>query len=356
MSKTYRIVVLGPTGSGKSQLCNFIYRDKSNTKFEVSDGLDSKTKYPQCEYCVRKINDENINIELIDTASCSDSDGSDEENFKYLIDELKKKKSIDLFLLVFNFTNRIDGKTKDYMKLIANTFTPTEFFNHLAIIFTFYPENPSDMQIKKKEKITSQIIGIIKGTIGLADGQTTFCPAIYELDTAKKNGNFIEKFQATIDIILLKMQMIIKVNGEVNTENIKFCGVKDRLKEEQEKLEKHRLENERIQKENEEKSRKLEEERRKAEEKRRIYEERRRRELEERRREEERLRRLREEIKRREEEIKREEETRRQRIKEMEEEERRLRLENERREREYEEKMRRYECERRRNSGFCLIV
>ena len=253
MSKIYRIVPLGPTGSGKSQLCNFIYRDKSNMKFEVSDGLDSQTKYPQIELCIRKINDENLNIELIDTAGCSDSGGSDEENFKYLIDELKKKKSIDLFLLVFNFTNRIDGKTKDYMKLIANTFTPTEFFNHLAIIFTFYPENPSDMQIKKKERITSQIIGIIKDTIGLADGQTTFCPAIYELDTAKKNGNFIEKFQATIDIILLKMQMIIKVNGEVNTENIRFCGVKDRLKEEQEKLEKQRLENERIQKENEEK-------------------------------------------------------------------------------------------------------
>ena len=266
MSKIYRIIPLGPTGSGKSQLCNFIYRDKSNMKFEVSDGLDSQTKYPQCEYCVRKINDENINIELIDTAGCSDSGGSDEENFKYLIDELKKKKSIDLFLLVFNFTNRIDGKTKDYMKLIANTFTPTEFFNHLAIIFTFYPENPSDMQIKKKERITSQIIGIIKDTIGLADGQTTFCPAIYELDTEKKNGNFIEKFQATIDIILLKMQMIIKLSGDVNTENIKFCCVKDRLKEEQEKLEKQRLENERIQKENEEKSRKLEEDKRKLEE------------------------------------------------------------------------------------------
>ena len=293
MSKIYRIIPLGPTGSGKSQLCNFIYRDKSNMKFEVSDGLDSQTKYPQIELCIRKINDENINIELIDTAGCSDSGGSDEENFKYLIDELKKKKSIDLFLLVFNFTNRIDGKTKDYMKLIANTFTPTEFFNHLAIIFTFYPENPSDMQIKKKERITSQIIGIIKDTIGLADGQTTFCPAIYELDTEKKNGNFIEKFQATIDIILLKMKKIIKVNGEVNTENIRFCGVKDRLKEEQEKLEKQRLENE-------EKSRKLEEERRKAEEKRGIYEEIRR--------EEERWRRLIEEIKRKEEEIKRKEE------------------------------------------------
>ena len=361
MLKIYRIVPLGPTGSGKSQLCNFIYQDKSNKKFEVSNGLYSKTQVPQDVLFKRKINVENINIELIDTAGCSDSGGGDEENFKKLINKLREKKSIDLFLLVFNFTNRIDSKTKEYMKLIANTFTPTEFFNHLAIVFTRYPEYPDEQDIEDKEVKTSQIIDIIKESIGLADGQTTFCPTIYELDTKKKNGNFIEKFQATIDAILLKMQVMISINGSVNTENIKFCGIKDRLKEEQEKIEKQRLENERIKKENEEKRRKLEEERRKAEEQRRIYEERirerRRRELEERRREEERQRRLREEIRRREEEIKREEEARRQRIKEMEEEERRIRLENERREREYEERMRRYEYERRRrNSGFCLIV
>ena len=54
-------------------------------------------------------------------------------------------------MLVFNFTNRIDGKTKDYMKLIANTFTPTEFFDHLAIIFTFSPEEPDEEDIKYKE-------------------------------------------------------------------------------------------------------------------------------------------------------------------------------------------------------------
>ena len=356
MPKIYRIVPLGPTGSGKSQLCNFIYQDESNKKFKVSNRLHSQTKIPQIESCFRKINDkDNINIELVDTAGCSDSAGSDEENFKELIDILRIKKSIDLFLLVFNFTNRIDGKTKDYMKLIANTFTPTEFFNHLAIIFTRYPEVPDEQDIEDKEIKTGEIIEIIKDSIGLADGQTTFCPSIYELDTKIKNGKFIEKFQATIDVILGKMQLMIDLNGSVNTENIKFCGIKDRLKEEQEKLEKQRLENERIMKENEEKKRKLEEDRRKYEEQRRRDEEKRRRELEEKRKEEERMRLLREEIRRREEEKKREEEARIRRIKEMEEEERRLRIENERREREYQERMRRYECERRRNSGGCMI-
>ena len=41
-------------------------------KFEVSGGLDSTKNYPHCEYCVRKIKDENISVELIDTPDWSD--------------------------------------------------------------------------------------------------------------------------------------------------------------------------------------------------------------------------------------------------------------------------------------------
>ena len=253
MPYIYRIVPLGPTGCGKSQLCNFIYKDKSNTKFKVSEGFDSQTKDPQSEIFIRKIDDEAIELELIDTAGCSDSDGNDEENFKKLVDKLKEKKAIDLFILVFKFTqDRIDKQTKDYIKLIANTFTPTEFYNHLAIIFTQYPQNPDDDDKRRKEMKTSEIIRIIKNIIGLGNGQSTIPPNIYELDTKKYNDNFIPKFQATIDIILLKMKDVINIIGPVNSENIKYCGVEDRLKEEQKKLEQKKLEFERLKKMEEE--------------------------------------------------------------------------------------------------------
>ena len=129
MSKVYRIVPLGPTGSGKSQLCNFILQDKSNRRFEVSDGLNSKTKNPQIEKYMRRVNQSDIKIELIDTPGCSDSAGDDEKNFISLIDKLREIKSIDLFLLVFNFTNRIDQSTRNYLKLIASTFTPMECYS-----------------------------------------------------------------------------------------------------------------------------------------------------------------------------------------------------------------------------------
>ena len=70
LSKIYRIP-FSPTGCGKNQLCNFIYQDKENTKFKVSDGFDSVTKDPQSEIFTRKIDDELIQLKLIDTTGIS---------------------------------------------------------------------------------------------------------------------------------------------------------------------------------------------------------------------------------------------------------------------------------------------
>ena len=262
MSKIYRLVPLGPTGSGKSQLCNFIYKDKSNTKFEVSESLNSKTKNPQFELCTRN----GINIELVDTAGCSDSNGDDEKNFKKLIEKLREKKTIDLFLLVFNFTGRIDQTTRDYIKLISNTFTPTEFYNHLVVIFTNYRENPTEKEKKKLDIKVGEIKNLLKEIIGIGDGENTVTPKVYEIDTETDDNNeFIKKFQATIDVILLEMKANVMEFGEVNTETIKYNGKKDRLKEEEERLKQIEINNKLKQQKYEEKMKKLEEERRKEE-------------------------------------------------------------------------------------------
>ena len=348
--RLYRIVPFGPTGCGKSQLCNFIYKDKENKKFEVSMGFESQTKEPQSEIFTRKIDDEVINLELVDTAGCSDSAGDDEENFKKLIIKLKEKKYVDLFILVFNFaSDRIDKPTRDYIKLIANTFTPTELYNHLAIVYTHYPQNPSDNDKIRKKNKTKKIIEVIKDIIGLANGQAAIPPNIYELDTEKYNGNFIPKFQATIDIILIKMLDIINLIGPVNTENIKYCGIKDRLKEEQLKLEQQKKEFERIQKLEEEKKKIYEEFMKKQEEK--IKEEKKRQE-EERRRQEEEERRQEESwryISMREEELEREKERELQELK--------RKLLNELLLEEHLKEMRRLEeiKNRERDDGFCLV-
>ena len=35
MEKIYKIAVIGPTGVGKSQFCNYIQKDNTNTKNKV---------------------------------------------------------------------------------------------------------------------------------------------------------------------------------------------------------------------------------------------------------------------------------------------------------------------------------
>ena len=65
----YKIVVVGPTGAGKSQFCNFIQKDLTNSINRVSDSLDSCTQDPFSNYFKRQEN----NFEFIDTAGNSDS-------------------------------------------------------------------------------------------------------------------------------------------------------------------------------------------------------------------------------------------------------------------------------------------
>ena len=47
MSKLIKVVLVGPTGAGKSQFCNFIHKDLTNSLHKVSNSLNSCTKEPQ---------------------------------------------------------------------------------------------------------------------------------------------------------------------------------------------------------------------------------------------------------------------------------------------------------------------
>ena len=88
MSNLVKTVLLGPTGAGKSQFCNFIHKDLTNSIFEVSNSLNSCTKEPQSTIVERQ----NIRLKLIDSAGSSDSNNKDEENLKKLALYLRKEK------------------------------------------------------------------------------------------------------------------------------------------------------------------------------------------------------------------------------------------------------------------------
>ena len=85
----YRVMVIGPTGSGKSQFCNFVKNDKTNKINKVSNYLNSCTKSPKSNFFIRN----NTKYEFIDTAGSSDSLNNDTKNFEMLIDYIKEKKS-----------------------------------------------------------------------------------------------------------------------------------------------------------------------------------------------------------------------------------------------------------------------
>ena len=111
----YRVIVIGPTGSGKSQFCNFVLRDTSNSTNKVSDSLNSCTQEPFSNNFSRN----NTNYEFIDTAGSADSSNNDFENLKKLVAYLKEKKSIHYILLLLKFNERVTKDTRQYIETLG---------------------------------------------------------------------------------------------------------------------------------------------------------------------------------------------------------------------------------------------
>lgn len=53
-NKLYRVLVVGPTGSGKSQFFNFVQNDMNNSVNKVSFSLNSCTQDPKSNTFERK--------------------------------------------------------------------------------------------------------------------------------------------------------------------------------------------------------------------------------------------------------------------------------------------------------------
>ena len=85
--KVYKLVVVGPTGAGKSQFCNFVKKDTTNSCYKVGHTMDSCTKETFSDTFQRN----KINLELIDTPGSNDSSNNDTINLQNLVDFIKKK-------------------------------------------------------------------------------------------------------------------------------------------------------------------------------------------------------------------------------------------------------------------------
>ena len=256
-SKVYRVIVVGPTGAGKSQFCNFVRRDTSNSINEVSDSLDSCTKDPFSNFFQRK----STNYEFIDTAGNSDSSDDDTINLKKLVSYLKEKKTIDYIILLLKFNERVTNDTRNYIKILGKIFTPGEFYNHLCVIFTKFPVNPSKKEEKIKNKSIEEINKILKEAFNIEYNQKIPNVNVYFVDTDfdEEGGKYEEIYQDTIDIMMENIKLTVESNGSIETINLDITGesAKNRMELQKKQISelKKKLEEEKFKREKEEQDR-----------------------------------------------------------------------------------------------------
>lgn len=230
--RIFRVLVLGPTGAGKSQFCNFIQRDLTNSINLVSDSLDSCTMVPQSNEFKRL----ETNFDFIDTAGISDSNDNDIENLKILVEYLKKLKKIHYLILVLKFGERFTGDTKQYIEALGKIFTVNEFFSHLCIVFTKFPNQPKEQDLKTKDKFVSEINKLLRKIFKIEDNVQFPDNELFFIDTNidKNNEKFNQKNQRIVDMILKNILISPRLYHPINTENLDITGANANIRTHQE--------------------------------------------------------------------------------------------------------------------------
>ena len=218
----YRLIVIGPTGAGKSQFCNFVQRDTTNSKNMVSDSLNSCTQDPKSNIFERK----KTKYEFIDTAGNSDSSDNDETNLKKLIEFLREKKQIDYITLLLKFGERLTKETRDYLNLLGKIFTPWEFYSHLCVFFTKSPIKPKKKEKATQDKLIEEINTILKEIFEVKPGNKLPDIHVYFIDTEydEDEEKYEEKFQNTVDIMIKQMKLDVYRYQPIDTSELDING------------------------------------------------------------------------------------------------------------------------------------
>ena len=129
------MIVIGPTGVGKSTFCNVIAgRDPTDSSvFPVSDSGDSctnKTSSTEIEWR----GSGGLSVTLIDTPGLSDTSEDDFKNISGMLEELKKHSEIHVFVLTVNGTQLNFSRYFKDMILIFQLCYGEQFLNKNTII------------------------------------------------------------------------------------------------------------------------------------------------------------------------------------------------------------------------------
>ena len=79
-----------------------------------------------------------------------DSEGTDKEHLKQLINYVKEQTHLQAVLIIFNFHQpRFPMNIKTMVKLLCNAFPQTDFWSHVGLVFTKFYDGLS-YKIKKR--------------------------------------------------------------------------------------------------------------------------------------------------------------------------------------------------------------
>ena len=213
----YNVVVLGITGTGKSQLCNFLFGDLNNETYKVGNELFS------CTYMKDIMEAEkqgktilNGKFNLIDSPGGDDSLGKDLENLEELIKYIQEKGSLHCILLVFNYRNKISDSVQKYLEKLSFIITPNEFYHRVIIIFTNYPKKPTTKDFNKLKIYEDGINKFMRDFFDIKDEGAKLNS--YFIDTDAEESDNGEKFfnetqKATREAIIRNMELFCENNN-----------------------------------------------------------------------------------------------------------------------------------------------
>lgn len=250
--KDLKVVLIGQTGVGKSQLGNFILQQEY---FKVGHEKNSETKIISEGY----VHLDEMNVTIVDTPGLNDTDSKDDEIMNQIVKKFQEDNAIDGIILVYSFRppRRIQ-KHRELVNNLLKIFGKDLLEKRLKVIFTNSTVGEErDEEEEKKERIQVNDTKEFLNNLIKED----------EMIFLNSKKNFYVKFRPKIIELFNQIYDIKKKYGSINNALIKKKELEfiekekekalKRLKEEHER--EKRAESEKKRKEKEIRKKKLEE-------------------------------------------------------------------------------------------------